>query len=119
MLQESKNIIMRETKNYKFFTEVNTFKIHVQAILNRLRKQNDASDIVSAINLILEGELNKSVSSAEMITLDSLLHHPEQYIKNMEPKAKEAIHSEVEKMLRNFVTEFNEDTICSITAPRA
>ncbi|MCW8398013.1 hypothetical protein OQJ26_04305 [Legionella sp. PATHC038] len=109
---------MRETKTYKFFTEVNTFKIHVQAILNRLRKQNDPNHIVSAINLILEGQLNKAVSSAEIITLDSLLHHPEHYIKNMDPKAKEAIQSEIEKILKNFITEFNEDTICSITAPR-
>lgn len=110
--------IMRETKNHKFFIQINTIKVHAQAILNRLRKQNNATHIVPAISLILEGEqCDNSLPSAEIIILNSLLHHPEQYIKNIDPQVKDAIHADIIEILKDFVGEFNNDSALSMRAP--
>ncbi|CAM2925431.1 Uncharacterised protein [Legionella steigerwaltii] len=113
---------MHEPKKYKSFIEINTFKVHVQAILNRLKKQNNLTDVVPAINLILDGgPFDFSSSSAEIIALNSLLHHPELYIKNIDPQVKENIYSEIKEILKNFIREVcdvNDDSICAMPAQR-
>ncbi len=108
---------MREPNNYKFFIEINTFKNQVQVILNRLRKLKDPN-VTNAIRLIMDGKLNNSLS-AELVTLDSLLNHPERYVKNMNTQTKEAIHSAIKKILEAFIAEFSEEAICLRTIPRA
>ncbi|KTD74137.1 hypothetical protein [Legionella tucsonensis] len=105
---------MRE--HYKFFKEVNTFKAHVQMILNRLRKQKDPN-LINAINLVIDGHFYNSFP-AEIATLNTLLNHPEQFIKNINSEAKEEIQSEIKEMLNCFVTEFCDDAICSRTVFR-
>ncbi|KTC90536.1 hypothetical protein OQJ18_01190 [Fluoribacter dumoffii] len=102
---------MRELKNFSFFTEVNTFKIHAQTILNRLRNQNKITSLVPAIQLILEGKSDNSISWADINTLNSLLHHPERFIKNIDPKVKETIYFEMKDMLQNFLTEINNQEL--------
>ncbi|WP_131779322.1 hypothetical protein [Legionella bozemanae] len=99
---------MRE--HYKFFKEVNTFKAHAQAILNRLRKQKDPN-IINVIHLLIDGYANNSFP-AEIATLNILLNYPEQFIKNIDSEAKEEIQSEIKEMLERFVTEFRDEAIC-------
>ncbi|KTD40497.1 hypothetical protein [Legionella parisiensis] len=105
---------MRE--HYKFFKEVNTFKVHAQTLLYRLRKQRDPN-LINAIHLVIDGQFNSSLP-AEIAILNDLLNHPEQFIKNINPDAKEEIQSEIKEMLMSFVTEFCDEAICSKAALR-
>ncbi|MCE0724442.1 MULTISPECIES: hypothetical protein [Legionella] len=100
---------MRE--HYKFFKEVNTFKVHTQTILNRLRKLKDPN-LVNAIDLVIDGHFNSSFP-AEIVTLNALLNHPEQFIKNIDSEAKEEIQSEIKEMLACFVSECRDEIMCA------
>ncbi|KTD01808.1 hypothetical protein [Fluoribacter gormanii] len=107
---------MLKSNNYKFFIEVNTFKIHVQTILNRLRPQKD-SNIVNAIKRIIEGKSHDSLLE-EVITLDSLLNHPEQYIKNIDNETKKNIHEAIREILEVFIDELVDEAISSKSMPQ-
>ncbi|WP_454784231.1 hypothetical protein [Legionella sp. WA2024007413] len=93
--------------NYKFFIEINTFKIHVESILNRLRKQRDPN-VIHAIQLIIDGKSHDSIS-VEIALLEDLLNHPEHFIKNINTESKVNICAEVKGILETFILEINEE----------
>lgn len=108
--------MMRKPNNYKFFIEINTIKIHVQTILNRLRKQKDPN-ITNAIKLIIDEKWNSSVPT-EIEILDSLLNHPERCLKNIDTETQKVIYAEIKKILENFIVEFSNETASSMPVPK-
>ncbi|PWY54306.1 hypothetical protein DGG96_17815 [Legionella qingyii] len=108
--------MMLKSNNYKFFIEINTFKIHVQTILNRLRNQKDSS-IVNAIKLIIDGKSHDSLPK-EVITLDLLLNQPEQFIKNIDNETKKNIHDAIREILEAFIDELTDEAISSKPEPQ-
>ncbi|QMT60900.1 hypothetical protein [Legionella sp. PC997] len=97
--------------NYKFFIEINTFKIHVESILNRLRKQKDPN-VINSIQVIIDGKSHDFISG-EIALLEDLLNHPEHYIKNINTQSKINICAEVKEILETFILEINEEVVAT------
>ncbi|WP_454781811.1 hypothetical protein [Legionella sp. WA2022007384] len=86
-------------------------------MLNRLRKHKD-SKVIDAIRLIIDGKAQDPLL-VEIAILNSLMNHPEHYIKNIDPETKRTIQNEIKVTLETFILELNDEVVSSKPGVRA